>query len=98
MATLSLTVFKAKQLANGKHKIRIAVRHHHETSYIITPYIIDDISQFKNGRVVKRHDADVTNRQLRNLLNKYQGIVDEIYNVGARSAKDMNCNTEIEYG
>lgn len=89
MATLSLTVFKAKQLANGKHKIRIAVRHHHETSYIITPYIIDDISQFKNGRVVKRHDADVTNRQLRNLLNKYQGIIDEIYNVGALSAKDI---------
>ena len=61
MATLSLTVFKAKQLSNGKHKIRIAVRHHHETCYIITPYIIDDVSQFKNGRVGKRHDTDVMN-------------------------------------
>ncbi|KXB48996.1 hypothetical protein HMPREF1870_00224, partial [Bacteroidales bacterium KA00344] len=59
MATLSLTIFKAKQLANGKHKIRIAVRHHHETAYIITPYIIDDISQFKNGNVIKRYDADI---------------------------------------
>ena len=63
MATLSLTVFKAKQLSDGRHKIRIAVRHHHETSYIITQYIIDDISQFKNGRVVKRYDADVINMQ-----------------------------------
>ena len=35
MATLSLTVIKAKQLANGKHKVRIAVRHRHETVFII---------------------------------------------------------------
>lgn len=89
MATLSLTVFKAKQLSDGRHKIRIAVRQHHETCYIITPYIIDDISQFKNGRVIKRHDADIMNVQLRTLLNKYQKIVDEIYNVNSLSAKDL---------
>lgn len=53
MATLSLTIFKAKQLSDGRHKVRIAVRHHHETTYIVTPYIIDDLSQFKNGRVIK---------------------------------------------
>ena len=89
MATLSLTVFKAKQLSDGRHKIRIAVRQHHETCYIITPYIIDDVSQFRNGRVVKRHDADIMNVQLRTLLNKYQKIVDEIYNVNSLSAKDL---------
>ena len=77
MATLSPTIFKAKQLSNGKHKIRIAVRHRHETSYIITPYIIDDLSQFKNGQVVKRFDADIINMQLRNLLNKYQEILND---------------------
>lgn len=96
MATLSLTVFKAKQLSNGKHKIRIAVRQHHETCYIITPYIIDDISQFKNGRVVKRYDADVMNVQLRTLLNKYQKIVDELYNVNSLSAKELK-NTIVSY-
>ena len=96
MATLSLTVFKAKQLSNGKHKIRIAVRQHHETCYIITPYIIDDLSQFKNGRVVKRYDADVMNVQLRTLLNKYQKIVDGLYNVNSLSAKDLK-NTIVSY-
>ena len=96
MATLSLTIFKAKQLANGKHKIRIAVRHHHETSYIITPYIIDDASQFKNGRIVKRHDADIMNVQLRDLLNKYQKIVNEIYNVNSLSSKDLK-NTILSF-
>ena len=96
MATLSLTVFKAKQLSNGKHKIRIAVRHHHETCYIITPYIIDDVSQFKNGRIVKRYDADVMNMQLRDLLNRYQKTIDDIYNVECMSAKDLK-NTIISY-
>lgn len=92
MPTLSLTIFKAKQLANGKHKIRIAVRHRHETSYIITPYIIDDISQFKNGRIVKRFDAEIINMQLRNLLNKYQSVLDELYNVSSLSAKELKNN------
>lgn len=89
MATLSLTIFKAKQLSDGRHKIRVAVRHHHETSYIVTPYIIDSLSQFKDGRVIKRHDADILNVQLRSLLNKYQKVVDELYNVDDMSAKEL---------
>lgn len=96
MATLSLTVIKAKQLANGKHKVRIAVRHRHETVFIITPYTIDDICQFKNGNVTKRYDADVMNVQLRTLLNKYQKILDDVYNIGALSAKDLK-NTILSY-
>lgn len=96
MATLSLTVIKAKQLANGKHKVRIAVRHRHETVFIITPYTIDDICQFKNGNVIKRYDADVMNVQLRTLLNKYQKILDDVYNIGALSAKDLK-NTILSY-
>lgn len=89
MATLSLTIFKAKQLSNGKHKIRIAVRHHHKTSYIITPYIIDDLSQFKNGQVVKRFDADIINMQLRNLLNKYQEILNNTNGLAMLSAREL---------
>ena len=89
MATLSLTIFKAKQLANGKHKIRIAIRHHHETSYIITPYIIDDISQFKNGMVIKKYDADIINVQLRNLLNKYQERLNNVSNTKNLSAREL---------
>lgn len=78
MATLSLTIFKAKVLKDGRHKIRIAVRHKHETSYIITRFIIDSESQFKNGQVVKRPDAAMMNTKLRNLLNEYQEKLDHI--------------------
>lgn len=80
MATLKLTVFKAKVLKDGRHKIRIAVCHKHETSYIITNFIIDSEAQFKNGQVVKRPDASMMNSKLRNLLNEYQEKLDAIKN------------------
>ena len=96
MATLSPIIFKAKQLSNGKHKIRIAVRHRHETSYIITPYIIDDLSQFRNGQVVKRFDADIINMQLRNLLNKYQEILNDTNGLAMLSSKELK-NRLINY-
>lgn len=61
MATLSPTIFKAKVLKDGKHKIRIAVRHKHETCYIITKFIVEE-KQFKNGQVIKRPDAAIITR------------------------------------
>lgn len=96
MATLSPTIFKAKQLSNGKHKIRIAVRHRHETSYIITPYIIDDLSQFKNGQVIKRFDADIINMQIRNLLNKYQEILNNTNGLAMLSSRELK-NRLVNY-
>ena len=78
MATLSLTIFKAKVLKDGRYKIRIAVRHKHEISYIITRFIIDSEAQFKNGQVVKRPDAAMMNTKLRKLLNEYQEKLDQI--------------------
>lgn len=81
MATLKLTIFKAKALKDGRHKIRIAICHKHETAYIITRFIIDSESQFKNGQVVKRPDASIMNMKLRNLLNEYQDKLDNIKNI-----------------
>ncbi|MEG1564351.1 MAG: site-specific integrase [Bacteroides sp.] len=78
MATLKLTIFKAKVLKDGRHKVRIAVCHKQETCYIVTQFIIDNLSQFKNGQVVKRPDAAIINTKLRNLLNKYQEKLDAI--------------------
>lgn len=69
MATLKLTLCKTKILKNGKHKIRIALCHKGETCYILTRYLIDSESQFKNGLVQKRQDASIINMKLGNLLN-----------------------------
>ena len=72
MATLKLTLFKAKALKDGRHKVRVAVCHKRETCYIVTNVILDSESQFKNGQVVKRPDASLMNKRLRNMLNEYQ--------------------------
>lgn len=88
MATLSLTIFKAKVLKDGLHKIRIAVRHKHETTYIITRFIVAE-NQFKNGQVVKRPDAAFLNTQLRNLLNSYQEKLDRIENISIYDCKQI---------
>ena len=89
MATLKLTIFKAKVLKDGRHKIRIAVCHHQETSYIVTRFIIDNLSQFKNGQVVKRPDAAMMNMKLRKILNDYQEKLDSIKNVEMYSCTQL---------
>lgn len=89
MATLKLTIFKAKVLKNGKHKIRVAVCHKTETSYIVTNVIIDNESQFKNGQIVKRPDASILNMKLRNLLNEYQEKLDSIKNQSVYSCQQL---------
>lgn len=95
MATLSLTIFKAKVLKDGKHKIRIAVRHKHETCYIITRFVVEE-NQFKNGQVIKRPDAASINTKLRSMFNDYQERLDAINNqelYTCRQLKDLLLNS-----
>lgn len=89
MATLKLTIFKAKVLKDGRHKIRVAVCHKQETCYIVTRFIIDNLSQFKNGQVVKRPDAAVINTKLRNILNEYQEKLDSIKCISMYDCKQL---------
>lgn len=97
MATLSLTLFKAKVFKDGSHKIRIAVRHKHETCYIITRFIVEE-NQFKNGQVVKRPDAAFINTKLRLMMNEYQERLDRISNQNlytCRQLKDILMNSAV---
>lgn len=89
MATLKLTIFKAKVLKDGRHKIRIAVCHKQETCYIVTRFIIDNLSQFKDGQVVKRADASIINTKLRNMMNDLQNKLDEINHQSLYSCKQI---------
>lgn len=89
MATLKLTIFKAKVLKDGRHKIRIAVCHKQETCYIVTRFIIDNLSQFKDGQVVKRSDASIINTKLRSMMNDLQNKLDEINHQSLYSCKQI---------
>lgn len=89
MATLKLSLFKAKVLKNGKHKIRIALCHKGETCYILTRYLVDSESQFKNGLIQKRPDASMMNMKLRNLLNAYQEKLDDVQNQSMYTCRQL---------
>lgn len=89
MATLKLTIFKAKVLKNGKHKIRIALCHKGETCYILTRYLIDSENQFKNGFIQKRPDASMMNMHLRSLLNAYQEKLNEVQNQSMYTCRQL---------
>lgn len=89
MATLKLTIFKAKVLKNGKHKIRIALCHKGETCYILTRYLIDSENQFKNELIQKRPDASMMNMHLRSLLNAYQEKLNEVQNQSMYTCRQL---------
>lgn len=77
MATLKLVIVPAKKLADGSHKVRIAISHKGDTRYIVTRFTVGDERNFKNGRVVGS-DASIVNRKLSALLNDYYDKLDEI--------------------
>lgn len=72
MATFAITIVPAFVLKDGKHTVRISVRHNGQTKYISTEYTIDSEKEIKNGKIIKRPDKDIMNIKLRKLLNEYE--------------------------
>ena len=91
MTTLKLAVVPAKVLKSGKHKIRIAIGHKQETRYLVTRFVIDSHSQFRDGQVVDAPYASHINMKLRNLLNTYQEALDKI------NTNSYTCSQIAEY-
>ena len=89
MTTLKTTVLRQQSNKDGKFKIKIAVCHKRSTQYITTRFSIDNLSQFKNGQVVKNPDAAIINSKLRSLLYEYQERLDEIKNADAYSCSQI---------
>lgn len=89
MATLKLAITADKVAKDGTHKVRVALCHKSVTRYIVTRFIIDNLSQFKNGQVVKRPDAAMMNMKLRKILNDYQEKLDSIKNVEMYSCTQL---------
>ena len=71
MANIFITIVPTKVLANGQHKIRIAVSHNWDTRYIPTSIVIDSLNEFKNGKIVKRSDKELLNAKLKRIYDTY---------------------------
>lgn len=85
MATLSLCIRESQKNADGSFTIKVAIGAKSRTTYIATRYRIDSIKQWKDGKVIRRPDADIMNRKLRGLLIEYENILESMpnNNVGA---------------
>ena len=90
MTTFSIVIVPTKRLANGKHRIRIAVAHQAQTRYIATPFILDSISQLKKGRVVRHENAAQLNLCLQRTINEYILILSSI-----KHANQLTCTQLI---
>lgn len=89
MATLNAVILPAKVLKGGRHKIRISVAHNGETRYIVTDIIIDSLKEFKNGSIVKRPDAAILNTKLRGIIQRYQGVLDELEYINGLTCPEL---------
>lgn len=68
---------KAKPNKDGSFNIKILVALGNSQSFIQTPYNIDNLSQWKNGRVVRRADAEYINTYLMKTVMELCKIRDE---------------------
>ncbi|WP_291590967.1 tyrosine-type recombinase/integrase [Bacteroides sp.] len=89
MANFSIVVVPTKKLANGRHRIRIAVAHRSQTRYIPTQFTLDSVSQLKNGRIIRHENATNMNACLRKLINEYEEIVTSISYLPAISCTEL---------
>lgn len=88
MATLFLSVRETQKNADGSYTIKVAIGSQSKTTYIATRYRIDNIKQWKDGKVVRHPDAEYINRQLKKLLWEYEEIYDNMPNPDV-SASDI---------
>lgn len=80
MATLSIGFIKSKPNSDGSYTLKIVINTTSKTAYISTRYKIDNLKQWKDGRVVRHPDADYINNQLKKLLWEYEAIYDSMPN------------------
>lgn len=73
---LRVVVLPAKILADGTHRVRIAISHKGVTRYFMTRFIVPNVSNVLNGQVVGVNNASYINQQLRIRMSKIYSICD----------------------
>lgn len=97
---LRIVILEAKKLADGSHKIRIAISHNAQTRYFPTRFVVPSAKNLKNGVVVGVDNAAYINHQLRSQVNKIYMICDEIEDVEYYSCSQLvtMINNKLEKG
>lgn len=96
MATISLSIIKTRPNKDGSYNIKIQITTTGRVAYISTRFKIDNINQWKNGKVVKRPDAELMNRKLRGLLIQYEDALDTLLGCITMSAAEIKDYLETQ--
>lgn len=75
---IRIVILPLKVLADGSHKLRIAVSHNSQTRYIPTRFTVPSQKNLKNGNVVGVPNAQYINLQLRTRMNDFYKACDEL--------------------
>lgn len=89
---LRLVILPAKVLADGTHKIRIAISHKGQTRYFVTRFIVPGPECLYDGQVVGVNNASYINQQLRIRMSKIYAICDR-----AKDIEYYTCSQLVQY-
>lgn len=86
--TISLMIRKTCPNKDGSFAIKISVCAKGASSYISTGYTINNSSEWNNGRVIGRDDADEMNKKLEHILSLYKNLANFLPDgINAKEAK-----------
>lgn len=86
---LRVVVLPAKVLADGTHKIRIAISHKGQTRYFVTRFIVPSPNNIVNGQVVGVNNASYINQQLRIRMSKIYTLCDQAEDIEYYSCSQL---------
>ena len=89
---LRVVLLPAKVLADGSHKVRIAISHKGQTRYFVTRHVVPGLENLVNGQVVGVNNASYINQQLRIRMNKIYSICD-----AAKDIEYYTCSQLVQY-
>lgn len=89
---LRVVILPAKVLANGTHRVRIAISHRGQTRYIMTRFIVPEVECLRNGTIVGVNNASYINQQLRIRMNRIYTICDK-----ATDIDYLTCSQLVQY-
>lgn len=86
MATIRLTVLSSIKEQNGRLPILVCISQKKARAYIKTEFLLDDIAEFDNGKVVYRKDAGIMNKRIEFVFSQYKEKFNSIDDIGYFSA------------
>lgn len=86
MATIRLTILSSIKEQDGRLPILVCISQKKDRAYIKTEFLLDDIAEFENGKIVYRKDAGIMNKRLQFVFSQYKEKFDSIDDIGYFSA------------